>query len=139
MYLLENGCMIVESPERRAERRLCNGLFLMLTGAFVLSIPAFANIFGIELRPTLEQLIAGFLIASAGLALIMGTILILRIPLKRPENYESHSVPEAEGEGEWKRSCRANPEEKQGATSRKIYTVVKRKNLAKRFNAEGGW
>lgn len=102
MYLLERGGATGESPERRTERRLCNGLFLLLSGAFVLSIPAFANIFGIELRPTLEQLIAGFLIASAGLALIMGTILILRIPLKRLENYESHSVPEAGRGGLWK-------------------------------------
>ncbi|ABK14816.1 MAG: hypothetical protein H5T42_07795 [Methanothrix sp.] len=102
MYLLEKGCMIVESPERRAERRLCNGLFLLLTGAFVLSVPALAKIFGIEVRATLEQVLAGFLIASAGLALIIGTILIIRMPLKRPGNYESHSVPEAGRGALWK-------------------------------------
>lgn len=90
MYLLEKGSMTVESPERRAERRLCNGLFLLLAGAFVLSMPALANIFGIEMRPTLEQILTGFLIASAGLSLILGTILLLRTPLRRPENYESH-------------------------------------------------
>ncbi|MDH7596269.1 MAG: hypothetical protein QHG98_00780 [Methanothrix sp.] len=94
MYLLEKGCVPVETPERRAERRLCNGLFLMLSGAFVLSMPALAGIFGIEMRPALEQVLAGFLITSAGLSLILGTILLqrARMPLRRPENYESHSI-----------------------------------------------
>ncbi|MGB9902955.1 MAG: hypothetical protein ACPLOT_08240 [Methanothrix sp.] len=102
MYLLEKGCVILESSERRAERRLCNGLFLLLTGAFVLSMPTLAKIFGIEAGTGLEQVLAGFLITSAGLSLIMGTILLLRMPLKRPGNYESHSVPEAGRGTLWK-------------------------------------
>jgi hypothetical protein len=104
MYLLEKGCMIVEPPERRAERRLCNGLFLLLAGAFVLSVPALANICGIEVRPALEQVLAGFLIASAGLSLILGTVLLqrTRMHLRRRENYESHSISEAGRGATWK-------------------------------------
>lgn len=104
MYLLEKGCMIAEPPERRAERRLCNGLFLLLAGVFVLSVPALADIFGIEVRPALEQVLAGFLIASAGLSLILGTVLLrrARMTLKRPEDYGSHSVPETGRGAPWK-------------------------------------
>jgi len=104
MYLLEKGCTTVEPHDRRAERRLCNGIFLVLSGAFVLSMPALAKVFGIEMMPALEQILAGFLIASAGLSLILGTFLIrrTRMHLRRPENYESHSVSEAGRGVTWK-------------------------------------
>ncbi|MEM0498356.1 MAG: hypothetical protein QW781_02525 [Methanothrix sp.] len=106
MYLLEKGCLIMESPEKRTERRLCNGLFLMLVGAFVLSMPALANIFRIEMRPTIEQVLTGFLLVSAGLSLILGTILLqkARTPLRQHESYEpqDHTVPDAGRGAVWK-------------------------------------
>ncbi|MCX8207445.1 MAG: hypothetical protein N3G75_06395 [Methanothrix sp.] len=104
MYLLERGCVIVDSHERWAERKLCNGLFLMLAGAFVLSMHALASIFGIDVRPTLEQILTGFLILSAGLSLLLGTILLQRArkSSSRLENYETHSVSETGKGVTWK-------------------------------------
>ncbi len=78
MYILERGIPSEVSPEVGVERRVCNGLFLVLIGLFVLSLPAIADLFGLEVSPTLELILSGFVILSAGLSLILGTWILRR-------------------------------------------------------------
>ncbi len=78
MYILERGISSEVSAEGGVERRVCNGLFLVLIGLFVLSLPAIADLFGIGVSPTLELILSGFVILSAGLSLILGTWILRR-------------------------------------------------------------
>jgi hypothetical protein len=76
MYLLEKGIEEKDNKKIRSERRIINGLFLILAGASMILAPNFAAAAGIEAHLSFELLLASLVVLCAGTAMIIGEELI---------------------------------------------------------------
>ena len=76
MYLLEKGIVERDDPRIRSERRIINGLFLVLAGATMILAPNFAALAGIEAHLSFELLLASLVVFCAGTAMLIGGALI---------------------------------------------------------------
>jgi hypothetical protein len=76
MYLLEKGIEEKDDKKIRSERRIINGLFLMLAGASMIFDPTFAAAAGIEAHLSFELLLASLVVLCAGTAMLIGGELI---------------------------------------------------------------
>lgn len=76
MYLLEKGIVEKDDQKIRSERRMINGLFLMLAGASMILAPNFAVLAGIETHLSFELLLASLVVLCAGTAMLIGGALI---------------------------------------------------------------
>ncbi len=72
MYMLEKGITKSDDPALRSERRMINGLFLILAGISMILMPGVAAVIGIQASPSLELLLAGAVVLCAGIAMIVG-------------------------------------------------------------------
>ncbi len=70
MYLLEKEVPRKESTTSLVERKLVKGLFLVMSGFFLIFAPAIASIIGLEAELNFDMLLIGALIICAGLAII---------------------------------------------------------------------
>jgi cyanate permease len=76
MYLLEKG---ITEPDRsflRDERRLFNGIFLILAGASMILAPGIARAFGMDVQLSFELLLAGLVVLCSGGSLILGSLIL---------------------------------------------------------------
>jgi len=76
MYLLEKGIEQKDNKKIRSERRIINGLFLILAGASMILAPNFAALAGIEAHLSFELLLASLVVLCAGTAMLIGGELI---------------------------------------------------------------
>ena len=76
MYLLEKGIVEKDDKKIRSERRIINGLFLVLAGASMILAPNFAALAGIEAHLSFELLLASSVVLCAGTAMLVGGALI---------------------------------------------------------------
>lgn len=76
MYLLEKGVPEKDDFQARSERRIINGVFLTMTGIFMIFTPKIAEAAGIESQLTFELLLASLIVFCAGIALLIGSGLL---------------------------------------------------------------
>ncbi|HPT36855.1 MAG TPA: hypothetical protein PLZ44_01050, partial [Methanothrix sp.] len=76
MYLLEKGVEEKDDKKIRSERRVINGVFLILAGVSMILAPKFASLVGIEAQLTFELLLASLVVLCAGVAMLVGEGLI---------------------------------------------------------------
>lgn len=76
MYLLEKGVEEKDDKKIRSERRVINGVFLVLAGVSMILAPKFASLVGIEAQLTFELLLASLVVLCAGVAMLVGEGLI---------------------------------------------------------------
>jgi hypothetical protein len=76
MYLLEKGVEEKDDRKVRSERRVINGVFLILAGVSMILAPKFAVLVGIEAQLTFELLLASLVVLCAGVAMLVGEGLI---------------------------------------------------------------
>jgi len=76
MYLLENGKEEKDDRKLRSERRIINGVFLMLAGAAMIIAPGAATMAGIEAQLSFELILASLVVFCAGTAMLIGEGLI---------------------------------------------------------------
>ena len=76
MYLLEKGVEEKDDKKIRSERRVINGVFLILAGVSMILAPKFASLVGIEAQLTFELLLASLVVLCAGMAMIIAGELI---------------------------------------------------------------
>lgn len=76
MYLLEKGIEEKDDKKIKSERRIINGLFLVLSGASMILAPSFAALAGIEAHLSFELLLASLVVLCAGTAMLIGGELI---------------------------------------------------------------
>ena len=72
MCLLDRGIIEEDTMDFRLERRLISGIFLTLAGSSIVITPSIARNLGINVFLTLELLIIGVIVVSAGLAMLIG-------------------------------------------------------------------
>ena len=72
MYLIERNVVQEEPRDSRLERRLLSGLFLTFAGSSIVLSPNIARSVGINAVLTLELLLIGIIVISAGLAMLLG-------------------------------------------------------------------
>jgi hypothetical protein len=73
IYLLEKEGPGKEPRTSPLERKMVKGLFLVISGFFLIFAPAIASIIGMEAEISYEILLIGALIISAGLAIIISS------------------------------------------------------------------
>jgi hypothetical protein len=88
MYTMEKGIVVADSSVLRAERRMINGLFLILAGISMILMPGIAIVIGIEASPSFELLLAGVIVLCAGIAMMVGSGLI---------RYKNHGSSDSNG------------------------------------------
>lgn len=76
MYLLEKGVEEKDDKKIRSERRVVNGVFLILAGVSMILAPKFAGLVGIDAQLTFELLLASIVVLCAGVAMLVGEGLI---------------------------------------------------------------
>jgi len=74
--MLEKGIEEKDDKKIRSERRIINGLFLVLAGASMILAPSFAALAGIEAHLSFELLLASLVVLCAGTAMLIGGELI---------------------------------------------------------------
>ncbi|MFB3764742.1 MAG: hypothetical protein ACE14P_05775 [Methanotrichaceae archaeon] len=72
MYLLEKEGSKKQSVSSLKEKKLVKGLFLVLAGSALVIAPGIAGIFGFSAELSLETVLIGTIIISAGLAILIG-------------------------------------------------------------------
>lgn len=76
MYLLEKGKEEKDDKKLRSERRIINGVFLMLAGFAMIIAPGAATLAGIEAKLSFELILASLVVLCAGMAMLVGEGLI---------------------------------------------------------------
>ncbi len=76
MFMLEKGIEAKDDKRGRAERRIINGLFLILAGTSMILAPHIAAVVSIEAHLSFELLLASLVVFCAGTAMIIGGELI---------------------------------------------------------------
>jgi hypothetical protein len=76
MYLLENGKEEKDDGKLRSERRIINGVFLMLAGSCMIIAPGAATLIGIEAQLSFALILASLVVFCAGMAMLIGEGLI---------------------------------------------------------------
>lgn len=76
MFLLEKGKEEKDDRKLRSERRIINGVFLMLAGSAMIMAPGAATLAGIEAQLSFELLLASLVVLCAGMAMLIGEGLI---------------------------------------------------------------
>jgi nitrate reductase gamma subunit len=72
MYLLEKGMEENDDKKARSERRIINGIFLILAGASMMFAPNLAAFAGIEAHLSFDLILASLLVLCAGIAMLIG-------------------------------------------------------------------
>jgi hypothetical protein len=76
MYQLEKGIAEKDDKKIKSERRIINGLFLILAGAVMIIAPGFASLVGVEASLSFELILASLVVICAGMAMLIGEGLI---------------------------------------------------------------
>jgi len=76
MFMMEKGIVKADTSALRAERRMINGLFLILAGISMILMPGLAAVIGIGASLSFELLLAGAIVLCAGIAMMAGSGLI---------------------------------------------------------------